>query len=44
LNRERAKYVAQKRKEISDKLTLDEALIKAIREQASKKSYKFEKK
>jgi hypothetical protein len=44
LNRERAKYVAQKRKEISDELTLDEALIKAIREQASKKNYKFEKK
>ncbi len=44
LNREREKYVTQKRKEISDELTLDEALVKAIKEQASKKNYKFEKK
>ena len=44
LNREREKYVTQKRKEISDELTLDEVLVKAIKEQASKKNYKFEKK
>lgn len=44
LNREREAYVAQKRKEVSKGLTLDEALIKAIREQASKKNYKFKKK
>jgi hypothetical protein len=44
LNREREKYVTQKRKEISDELTLDEVLVKTIKEQASKKNYKFEKK
>ncbi len=44
LNQERQKYVLEKRKQISGEQTLDEALVKAIKEQASKKNYKFEKK
>jgi len=44
LNKEREKYVREKRKKLSGEQTLDEALVKAIKEQAAKKKYKFEKK
>ncbi len=44
LNAERRKYVAEKRREMSDKGgdTLDAAMIKSVRTQASKKNFKFE--
>ncbi len=44
LNEQRKKYVAQKMKELSGKGedTLDSAMIKAIREQAKKKQFRFE--
>jgi hypothetical protein len=44
LNKERDKYVSEKRKKMAGDQTLDEALVKAIKEQAAKKKYKFEKK
>ncbi|MEN8154297.1 MAG: VWA domain-containing protein [Acidobacteriota bacterium] len=44
LKKKRDKYVKEKRKEISKDETLDSAMIGAIREQAKKKKYKFEKK
>jgi hypothetical protein len=43
LKRERDKYVAEKRKQSAVEDTLDEAIIKAVREQAEKKKYKFKK-
>ncbi|MCP5105405.1 MAG: VWA domain-containing protein [bacterium] len=44
LRKERDKYVAEQRKTKAGKETLDEAIIRAIRTQAEKKKYKFEKK
>lgn len=41
LNKERRKYVAKERKKSSKKNTLDQAMIKTIREQAIDKNYKF---
>lgn len=45
LNKARVKYVAEKRKELADEgeETLDKALIGAIREQATKKKFDFQK-
>lgn len=40
----RDKFVAEKRKKNSDGKTLDSAIINAIKKQAEKKKYKFEKK
>jgi hypothetical protein len=44
LNEERKKYVSEKRKEMSKSGTdtLDAAMIKSVREQATKKKFKFE--
>jgi hypothetical protein len=44
LRKERDKYVAAKRKEMAGENTLDEVVIKAVREQAKQKNYKFEEK
>ena len=44
LREERDKYVAEQRKKGSAEETLDEAIIKTIRDQAEKKKYEFEKK
>jgi hypothetical protein len=44
LRKERDKYVASKRKEMAGENTLDEVVIKAVREQAKQKKYKFEEK
>lgn len=44
LRKERDKYVAEQRKQVASEDTLDEVIIKAIRDQAEKKKYKFEKK
>lgn len=44
LRKKRDKYVAEQRKKTSKDETLDEAIIDAIRKQAEKKKYKFEKK
>jgi hypothetical protein len=44
LKKERDKYVAEKRKKMAGENTLDTAMITAIREQAKKKNFKFEKK
>lgn len=44
LRKQRDKYVAEKRKKMAKDNTLDEAVIKAVREQAKKKKFKFEKK
>lgn len=44
LNKAREKYVRDKRKQMAGDQTLDEALVKAIKEQAAKKNYKFKKK
>jgi hypothetical protein len=44
LKKERDEYVSQKRKQLSMEQTLDEALLNAVKEQAVKKKYKFEKK
>lgn len=41
LNEQRNKYLADKRKEKSDKSTLDSAIIKIIKDQAKKKNYQF---
>lgn len=43
LREERDKYVAEQRKKEAGEKTLDEAMIDAIRTQAAKKNYKFEK-
>jgi hypothetical protein len=43
LRKERDKYVAGKRKKMADENTLDQAIINAVKEQAKKKNYKFEK-
>ncbi len=44
LRKERDKYVAGKQKETAGKNTLDTAVIKAVREQAQQKNYRFEEK
>ena len=44
LRKERDKYVADQRKKGAAEETLDEAIIKTIRDQAEKKKYEFEKK
>ena len=44
LKKERDEYVSQKRKQLSTEQTLDEALLNAVKEQAVKKNFKFEKK
>jgi hypothetical protein len=44
LRKERDQYVAEKRKKMAADNTLDAAIINAVREQAGKKDYKFEKK
>jgi len=44
LRKERDKYVADKRKKMAGDQTLDSAIINAIKDQAKKKNYKFEKK
>lgn len=44
LKKVRDKYVTEKRKEMAGDKTLDAAMINAIREQAKKKNFKFEKK
>jgi hypothetical protein len=44
LRKKRDKYVAEKRKKMSGEQTLDEAIIEAVKQQAKKKKYKFEKK
>ena len=43
LKKERDKYVAEKRKKISADDTLDSVMIKAIKDQAGKKNFKFKK-
>ena len=43
LREERDKYVAEQRKKESGEKTLDQAMIEAIRTQAEKKNFKFEK-
>lgn len=43
LNAKRTKYVAQKKKENAEENTLDAVMIKAVKEQAMKKNYKFKK-
>ncbi|MFN8258853.1 MAG: vWA domain-containing protein [Bacteroidales bacterium] len=43
LNEKRTKYVAEKKKEMANDNTLDAVMIKAVREQAVKKNYKFKK-
>jgi hypothetical protein len=43
LNDKRSKYVAEKKKENASDNTLDAVMIKAVREQAVKKNYKFKK-
>ncbi len=43
LNDKRSKYVAEKKKENAEENTLDAVMIKAVREQAVKKNYKFKK-
>ena len=42
LDKKRRDYVAQKLAENSEDNTLDAAMLKIIREQASEKNYKFE--
>jgi len=42
LNREREQYVAQKMKEVAGTNTLDAVMISALREQSSKRNFKFE--
>ena len=42
LNREREKYVAQRMKEATGTNTLDAAVITAVREQSTKRNFKFE--
>ncbi len=44
LKLERDRYIAKKRKESTEKDTLDSAIIGAIRKQAKKKKFEFEKK
>jgi hypothetical protein len=44
LKKDRETYVAEKRKEMSDDDTLDAVMVKAIKDQASQKKFKFEKK
>jgi hypothetical protein len=44
LRSERDKFVAEKRKKMAGDQTLDSAIIQAIKDQATKKKYKFEKK
>jgi hypothetical protein len=44
LRKKRDKYVAAKRKEVAGENTLDAVVIKAVREQAKQKNYKFEEK
>ncbi|UCH93089.1 MAG: VWA domain-containing protein [Candidatus Aminicenantes bacterium] len=43
LRKKRDKYVAAKRKQMAGDDTLDEVVIKTVREQAKQKNYKFEK-
>jgi len=43
LNDKRSKFVAEKKKENANDNTLDAAMIKAVREQAIQKNYKFKK-
>lgn len=44
LSKERDKYVAEQRKKEAGADTLDDAIVTAVRSQATKKNYKFEKK
>jgi len=44
LKKERDRYVTEQRKKGAAEETLDQAIIKTIRDQAEKKNYKFEKK
>ena len=43
LNAKRAKFVSEKKKENAEETTLDAVMIKAVKEQAQKKNYKFKK-
>ncbi len=43
LNAKRTKYVANKKKNNAEETTLDAVMIKAVKEQAKKKNYKFKK-
>ena len=43
LNAKRDKFVAEKKKENAEENTLDAVMIKAVKEQAKKKNYKFKK-
>lgn len=43
LRKARDKFVAEKRKKMAGNETLDSAIIKAVKEQAGKKNFKFEK-
>jgi hypothetical protein len=42
LNEERRRYVAAKQRKLYDSGTLDDAIIKTVREQAAQKNYQFE--
>jgi len=44
LRKERDKYIAEQRKAKAGETTLDDAIIEAIRSQAAKKNFKYEKK
>ncbi len=41
LNKKRTKYIADKRKESTEELSLDNVMIKTVKDQAKKKNYKF---
>ncbi|MCB0290693.1 MAG: VWA domain-containing protein [Calditrichaeota bacterium] len=42
LSKERRQYVETKRRELSDSNTLDDAIIRTVREQAARKQYRFD--
>ncbi len=41
LNKKRSKFIAEKRKESTEDLSLDKVMINTVKEQAEKKNYKF---
>ncbi len=41
LNKKRTKFIADKRKESAEELSLDNVMIKTVKDQAKKKNYKF---
>jgi len=41
LDKKRTKYIADKRKESAEELSLDNVMIKTVKDQAKKKNYKF---